>query len=407
MDFSTSDAASSVPVGPGVTVANRYVLGSLVGRGGVADVYRADDTVLSRQVAVKVLRDVAGSESDRARFVAEARTLANLGHHGLVTVLDAGLGGDHMAQPFLVMELVDGQTLAAQIARGPLDERRIEEIARQLADAVAYAHGRDVVHRDVKPGNVLLHSSGAVKLADFGIARLIGDTVRHTQTGHAVGTAAYLAPEQVLGEQLTTAVDVYSLGLVLLEMFTGRLTYPGPPTEAALARLSRQPEVPADVPAGWRDLIVAMTARVPGDRPHAGQVREALGPRGSGAVRAPATPSPQESPVATAVLTDVMAPLPQNPPQGPPGPPPAGPPPAGPPPAGPPPAGPPPAGPPPAGPPPAGPPPAGPPRDVAASVSDTWARIVGWSRGLDSTYVALAGVALVFLLLLVATALAG
>lgn len=398
MDFPISDAASSSPVGPGATVANRYVLDSLVGRGGVADVYRADDTVLSRQVAVKVLRDVAGSESDRARFVAEARTLANLGHHGLVTVLDAGLGGDHMAQPFLVMELVDGRTLAAEIARGPLDQRRVEEIARQLADAVAYAHGREVVHRDVKPGNVLLHPSGAVKLADFGIARLIGDTVRHTRTGHAVGTAAYLAPEQVLGEPLTTAVDVYSLGLVLLEMFTGRLAYPGPPTEAALARLSRQPEIPDDVPAGWRDLIVAMTARHPGERPDAARVREALGSRAGASRRAPADPPPP-SPVATAVLTEAIAPLP-------PGPPPPGPPPVGQPPAGPPPAGPPLSGPPPAGPPPPGPPPAAPPR-AAASVTDLRARVTAWLRDLDSTYVALAGVAFVFLLLLLATALAG
>jgi len=362
-----------------MTVANRYVLGSLVGRGGVADVYRADDTVLSRQVAVKVLRDVAGSESDRARFVAEARTLANLGHHGLVTVLDAGLGGDHMAQPFLVMELVDGLTLAAQIARGPLDGRRIEEIARQLAEAVAYAHGRDVVHRDVKPGNVLLHPSGAVKLADFGIARLIGDTVRHTRTGHAVGTAAYLAPEQVLGEPLTTAVDVYSLGLVFLEMFTGRLAYPGPPTEAALARLSRQPEIPDDLPTGWRDLVVAMTARHPGERPDAVRVRELLGSRAGGSLRPPTDPTAQ-SPVATAVLTEAIAPLPPGPP---------------------------PPGPPPAGPPPSGPPPAAPPGASAAPVADLGTRVVAWLRGLDSTYVALAGVALVFLLLLLATALAG
>ena len=113
-----------------------------------------------------------------------------------------------------------------------------------MADALAYAHAQGIVHRDVKPANVLLGTDRQIKLADFGIARLIGDTVRHTQTGHAIGTAAYLAPEQVRGDELTTAADVYSLGLVLLEALTGQRAYPGTPTEAALARLTRAPQHP-------------------------------------------------------------------------------------------------------------------------------------------------------------------
>ncbi len=290
--MSTPTPGAAAPVGTGSTLASRYLLGALLGRGGAADVYRADDQVLSREVAVKVLRESAEDSADRARFVAEARTVANLGHHGLVTVLDAGISDEHAEQPFLVMELVDGETLSARIAGAPSTLPEIERIAGQLAEAIAYAHGRDVVHRDVKPGNVLLDGSGAVKLADFGIARLIGDTVRHTRTGHAIGTAAYLAPEQVLGEPLTTAVDIYSFGLVVLEMFTRQREFPGPPTEAALARLARQPEIPDDVPADWQALLAEMTSRDPADRPSAAQVAERLRRRRAG-------------PAATALLTDL------------------------------------------------------------------------------------------------------
>lgn len=294
------------PVGPGSVLAGRYELGGVIGRGGSADVYRAEDRVLSRAVAVKVLREATHGASERERFVAEARTVANLGHHGLVTVLDAGISDAQAEQPFLVMELVDGQPLSARIATGPLPLAEITRITLQLAESIAFAHARDVVHRDVKPGNVLLNAAGDVKLADFGIARLIGDTVRHTRTGHAVGTAAYLAPEQVLGEDLTTAVDIYSLGLVVLEMFTATLAYPGPPTEAALARLSRQPDLPADLPAPWRDLLADMTAREPSERPDAVAVAARLRQRDSTTVR-PAVPPP---PLATAVLPEGSAPAP-------------------------------------------------------------------------------------------------
>lgn len=297
-------AGSPAPAGTGSILASRYVLGPVLGRGGAADVYRADDQVLSREVAVKVLREAADNETDRARFVAEARTVANLAHHGLVTVLDAGISDD-AEQPFLVMELVDGQTLSARITAGSFDEAEIERVAIELAEAIAYAHARDVVHRDVKPGNVLLNHVGAVKLADFGIARLIGDTVRHTKTGHAVGTAAYLAPEQVLGEPLTTAVDIYSFGLVVLEMFTRTRAFPGMPTEAALARLSRQPEIPSDVPATWRVLLTDMTARDPARRPSATEIAERLRGRSLPAVTAVLTGAVASPATVPAVLTRI------------------------------------------------------------------------------------------------------
>lgn len=261
------------PVAGRTTLSDRYELHEVIGRGGMADVHRATDRLLGREVAVKVLRETAEDETDRARFSAEARTLARLSHSGLVMVLDAGISA---AQPFLVMELVAGPTLSQACADGPLGPERVGVIGMQIADALAYAHAQGVVHRDVKPGNVLLSPDGRAKLADFGIARLIGDTVRHTRTGHAIGTAAYLAPEQVTGDEVGAPADVYSLGLVLLEALTGERAFPGPATEAALARLHRPPNVPASVPDAWRELLTAMTATQPSERPTADEVARRL-----------------------------------------------------------------------------------------------------------------------------------
>jgi serine/threonine protein kinase len=261
-----------MPVGNLTVLDGRYVLDDIVGRGGMADVYAATDRLLERRVAVKVMRDTSLGEH-RHRFVDEARTLAALNHPGLVTLLDAGFSGD---QPYLVMELADGLTLSRAIAEGPLDPATVARIGAALAAALSYAHAAGVVHRDVKPGNVLLPDDGRVLLADFGIARLVGSTEHHTKTGDAIGSPAYLAPEQVAGEPLTPAVDVFSLGLVLLEALTGRRAFSGTPVEAAVARLNAPPAIPLSVGRDWTRLLTAMTSRVAAERPSAEEVARHL-----------------------------------------------------------------------------------------------------------------------------------
>ena len=263
----------TVPAEGTSTVGERYVLGEVIGRGGMAEVYRATDTKLKRQVAVKLLREATGDPSDRARFMAEAKTLAKLNHAGLVTVLDAGTAAE---RPFLVMELIDGPNLGECCTGTALHMTRVVAVGTQVADGLAHAHAAGVVHRDVKPSNVMLGRDGRVWLTDFGIARLVGDTAHLTRTGMTIGSPAYLAPEQVRGQEVGPPADVYSLGLVLLEMITGRRAYPQAPTEAALARLTTPPEIPEELPTGWRTLLARMTALDPAERPTADRVAREL-----------------------------------------------------------------------------------------------------------------------------------
>lgn len=281
-------------------LADRYELGERIGGGGMADVYQAVDNRLDRPVAVKVFRpgtDAAG----RRRFEAEARLVAGLAHPGLVPVYDVGLDG---AAPFLVMQLVDGPNLAQQVGSGALPAGRVAKIGGELARTLAYVHTRGIVHRDVKPSNVLLDPTGRVLLTDFGVSRLV-DAARLTATAQVVGTAAYLAPEQVRGATAGPPADVYALGLVLLECLTASAAYGGSnPVEIAVARLHRSPEVPQWLPPALAATLSAMVATEPASRPTAEYCGRLLAPLAdeSGAVAAAAA--------ATTAPTTVLGPNP-------------------------------------------------------------------------------------------------
>ncbi|HVV76995.1 MAG TPA: serine/threonine-protein kinase [Mycobacteriales bacterium] len=263
---------STPPPSDGALLDGRYRLGVLLGSGGVAEVYRAFDERLHRDVAIKLFR---GDVADQLhRHEDEMRTLARLDHPSLVTVLDAG-EDDATHRPYLVMSLVEGPTLAEELRYGALPSDRVAEIGIALAEGLAYVHSQGLIHRDVKPGNVLISADGRVHLADFGIARLV-DSSHITNAGEVVGTPAYFAPEQVAGEPVGPPADVYALGLVLLECLNGRREYEGPAMEVAMARLSRPPAVPPSLPVAWRDLLGGMTARLPNARLSAAHVADRL-----------------------------------------------------------------------------------------------------------------------------------
>lgn len=286
-------------------LAARYALGPVLGAGGMARVHRATDTLLDRPVAVKVFR-LDADPVHAARIENEARTLASVQHPGLVSVYDAGTWRreDGAEVPYLVMELVDGTTLDECSLDGSLTTQEVARIGADLADALAHVHSRGIVHRDVKPANILLDTARRPKLTDFGIARLV-DSARHTQTGMTIGTAAYLSPEQVSGGDVGPPSDVYSLGLVLLEALTGRREYSGAGVETALARLERPPVVPADLVDPLRPLLQAMTARDPAERPAAAEVATALR---KAVIPAAAPTDVLAGRAPTALLTDLVAP---------------------------------------------------------------------------------------------------
>lgn len=296
------DDTVAVPTGGGPLLGGRYRLGGLVGRGGSAEVWQATDEALGRRVAVKLV--TASGGEDAARVGDEARLLAGLSHPGLVPVYDAGT--DEAGRPYVVMELVEGETLADALRRGPLHLRDVAELGATLAEALGYVHAQGLVHRDVKPANVLLGREGRVRLTDFGIARLV-DAAKVTATGLTVGTASYLSPEQVTGEPVGPAADVYALGLLLLEAITGEREYPGTAVEVALARLHRPPVVPP-LPHGWGPLLTAMTASEPGRRPTARVVAEDLARVAAGGdavtgLRRPSPPGPSAADRTVALPT--------------------------------------------------------------------------------------------------------
>ncbi|MDP9442205.1 MAG: protein kinase, partial [Actinomycetota bacterium] len=203
--------------GADTLLAGRYRLGSLLGRGGMAEVYDAFDERLDRWVAVKVLRpEMAAQEGVRTRFEGEARSAARLAHPNVVAIYDTGEEGD---TPFIVMERLPGETLADRMAAGPVDTHWLLRVAGDVLLALGAAHAAGIVHRDVKPGNILIAADGCAKVADFGIAKSleVAAGADLTNTNQLVGTPAYLAPERLNGQPATPQSDLYAVGVVLYE----------------------------------------------------------------------------------------------------------------------------------------------------------------------------------------------
>ncbi len=244
-------------------LADRYRLDKLIGRGGMSDVYEATDVTSGTRVAVKIVRP--GDPGFARRLSKEAEALEHFDHPGLVSMLDAGTSGD---RTFLVMELIGGPTLASVLSSGKLAPADAAKVGVVLAGALDYVHSRGIVHRDVKPANVLMGPDGGAKLADFGIARLMaGSTV--TATGTTLGTTSYMAPEQLENHQVGPPADIWSLGIVLLECLTGRRVYEGTPSEVVGQRLSGPVPIPATLPVPWKLLLHGMLDQLPSERPDA------------------------------------------------------------------------------------------------------------------------------------------
>ena len=225
----------------GVRRLSQYRIGELLGGGGMGVVYKAEDIHLGRPVALKFLPvDMAGDPAAKARFLHEARAASALDHPNICTVYE--IGETEESQLYLAMPCYEGETLRARIGRGPLPVPEALDCAYQIAKGLARAHRHGIVHRDVKPANLMITSDGLVKILDFGVAKLAGEASL-TRTGAAVGTAAYMAPEQIRGEEVDARADLWSLGVVLYEMVTGRRPFPGDNPEAVQhAVLARTPE---------------------------------------------------------------------------------------------------------------------------------------------------------------------
>lgn len=282
---------------PGETVAGRYRLERRLGAGGMSTVYLAVDDVLERQVAIKLLAEhLSEDKAFLTRFRNEARSAARLTHPNVVQVYDTG---EEEGRHFIVMEYVRGKS-GAQLLRErgnlPIDEA--VRLASQACDGLRYAHSKGIVHRDVKPGNLLIAEDGTVKIADFGIAKAAEQT-RVTKAGSVLGTAAYISPEQAHGKEATPASDIYSLGVVVYQFLSGRLPYEySSITELALKQQSQEikplPSIAKKVPEGLDHAVRRALARNPENRyADAGEMAVALRSGASGEAVAP--PEPDEA----------------------------------------------------------------------------------------------------------------
>ena len=307
-------------LGTRTLLAGRYRLREQIAVGGTGEVWRADDEALGRPVAVKMLRpEYAGHAETVARFQAEARHAGRLIHPGIVQVYDYGQDRD-AGVPFLVMELVDGPSLATVLAGGPLPPSWVLDMIGQVAAGLAAAHAAGLVHRDIKPANLLLAPGGIVKITDFGIASAAGSAPL-TQSGMLACTPGYLAPERAEGTPAGPASDMYSLGVVAWEALTGSPPFTGTPLEVALAHVHRDlPPLPASIPAGLAALVAALTARNPAARPDGAVVAAQAGQPRAARLAAPvAQGQRQDGQSATLFLTGIAAhdvPPPGQPPRG-------------------------------------------------------------------------------------------
>lgn len=281
-------------------VADRYRLHVCIGRGGMGEVWQATDEVLGRAVAVKLMLANAADPSAGDRFRLEAQTAARLSHPHVVGVFDFGTWDGKL---FLVMELVEGDSLAGSPSDPlVLPPERVAVVAAHAAAGLAAAHRQGVVHRDIKPGNLLIDAEGTVKLADFGIARFVDDpSAALTTTGQIVGTGLYLAPERALGQPASSASDVYSLGCVLYQLLTGRPPFNADTATALLYQhIDTPPAPPAHLgvalPAEFESYLLSLLAKQPEQRPSAQAIADWFS---SGAWRshhqAPPAPGPRRS----------------------------------------------------------------------------------------------------------------
>jgi serine/threonine-protein kinase len=250
----------------GTVLGGRYVLEDQIGNGGYGEVWRATDTVLARPVAVKLLHPRYTQRNEAlARFRAEARHAGALSHENIAQVFDYGEPADGQP-PYLVMELVDGPSLETVLTGGPLDDRQTMDIVAQAAAGLQAAHAAGMIHRDIKPGNLLLTPGGTVKITDFGIAHTIG-SAPVTASGELIGTPGYLAPERAMGERATPASDLYSLGMVAYECLAGTPPFRGTALEVALAHRDRPlPPLPPSVAVGVCALVMRLAAKDPARR---------------------------------------------------------------------------------------------------------------------------------------------